>query len=213
MDATRTLLLALSLALASHVAGATDLIISSGNSVTLTTGSYSYGQVQVQSGAGLFINGAVSISVTSGDFTVQAGAVVIGSGMGYGGGFGPGINGSGMFTGGGHGGIGGNTSNNSYQVGPTYDDPTDPQQMGSGGSGYQNSPDMAGNGGAALIVGMAAGTAQLDGQISMDGGDAQTSDVYRFSGSGGGAGGTINISAPTVSGGGSLTARGGQGGA
>ncbi len=76
---------------------------------------------------------------------------------------------------------------------PTFDEPTNPQFPGSGGS--------FGTGGGAVLI--QAGTVQLDGTIAANG------ENRLALGASSGAGGTINITTTLLSGNGTLSAKGG----
>jgi len=103
--------------------------------------------------------------------------------------------GSYYYSGGSYGGSGGSYSNNA--VAAIYGDPSNPNDLGSGGGSTGN---IAGNGGG--LVRIKTQSLTLDGSIIADGGNAQYS-------SGGGSGGGIRIDAATLSGSGYIYARGG----
>jgi hypothetical protein len=111
------------------------------------------------------------------------------------------IGGSGNYSGGSYGGLGG--SANYTTTNTVYGDPTNPNQMGSGGG---TGGGGAGNGGG--LVRLKAGTLILDGMITADGGGSRSTG-YGDSGSGG-SGGGIRIDAATLSGTGMILARGGN---
>jgi hypothetical protein len=170
--------------------------------VTLTTGSYNYGNIHIYNGGSLQLMGpsgavtgaAVTLNLT-GDFAMDAGASVIGNYTGYGPGQGPGAGGVYFANagGGGHGGAGG--AGGSAAAGPANDDPLGPILMGSGGG----SAGGGGAGGALLRIN--AVSASLNGAILVNG--------NLVPGGGGGAGGTIFIQANTIFGNGTLQAEGG----
>ena len=134
-----------------------------------------------------------------GGCVVQAGSRVDVSGRGYAAGAGPGAgmqNPSGYGSGAGHGGTGG-TPTSGGAGGGAYDSVLTPGLWGSGGG-------HAGGGMGGGIVRLAiAGTLQLDGVIAADG----VSPGYP---AGGGAGGSIHVSAGNLAGGGSFSAQGGS---
>ncbi|MBI5884120.1 MAG: hypothetical protein HZB91_13575, partial [Elusimicrobia bacterium] len=110
-------------------------------------------------------------------------------------------------SGGGHGGSGGNGGNNP-SGGAAYGSITNPADLGSGGGGaYQNV--YGGWGGGAVII-SAGGAMTLNGLIAADGGNGVRSGIPY--GSGGGAGGTVNLRAAALAGSGTITANGGSGG-
>jgi hypothetical protein len=197
------------------------LDVSAGSSVTLSNTSVTYCSVVVSAGATLFINGAVTINVTG---NVDIEGMVDGIGFGY---WytsiyvsqGPGAGGEGNVGagGGGHGGAGGNGSENSSPSmglgGPANDNPNNPLLMGSAGGSVVPAPGAyspAFPGGAAFLLSAPSGTVTLNGVIDMSG--RGFSGVFSL-GSGGGAGGTISISAQAILFNGVLNANGGAGGA
>ncbi len=194
------------------------LVVTSAQNVTLTAGSYSYCFVQVQSGATLVVQGEVLLNV-SGNFQLDAGGVISGDyrghsggaiaarGQGFGGGLtgtaSAGAGGGGHASQGGHGG-GGATG------GPSYDTPSSPVFSGGGGGGGTMTTGEAG--GAAIHV-VASGTAVLAGNLNMRGASAAVvAGSPNQGGAGGGAGGSIWIQAGDISGTGSLSVAGGNGG-
>jgi len=104
--------------------------------------------------------------------------------------------GSTNYSGGGYGGYGGTYSTG--VVNALYGDLFNPNEVGSGGAGDNNS--LGGNGGGLIRV--QAGTLQLDGSIIADG---QTSPSF----GGGGSGGGVRVDAGTLSGAGFIYSRGG----
>ncbi|HXS68780.1 MAG TPA: hypothetical protein VN761_08040, partial [Candidatus Polarisedimenticolia bacterium] len=191
-----------------------DYVVTSANNVTsltltanssIPTGStvlVSYNWIQSFQGFNLSISNALEIDSAS---------LINVSGKGYTGGIGF-QNGAGAslstnfpfaFTAGGggaHGGSGG-MSSTFARGGAPYDSPTNPISAGSGG-GPGTQPGGAGGGVASLVVG---GNLQIDGQILANGFKGTNAH------SGGGAGGTIIISAQTFSGAGVIVANGGGG--
>jgi len=111
-------------------------------------------------------------------------------------------------NGGSYGGLGGIYSGGS--VNTVYGDLMNPNEVGSGGGAgtycyYSCSNQPGGNGGG--LVKITAGTLQVDGIITADGG-AGAATSYN---GGGGSGGGVLISASTLSGSGMITAKGGSG--
>lgn len=107
------------------------------------------------------------------------------------------VDGSYLYSGGSYGALGGQYS--TYWVNVAYGDPTDPQEVGSGGGGI-NIGYPGGSGGG--LVRITAGTVAVDGVILADG-------MSVNSGGGAGSGGGIRIAAETVAGNGLIVARGG----
>lgn len=153
------------------------------------------------------IRGNAAIAVL-GTLTIGAQATLSSVGRGYpiGADDGPGVGGHSPWRGGGggHGGFGGQGSSEAGPApgGVAYGDPLRPVAMGSRGGIGSYGPGGPGGGAVRLQVG---GTLALDGLITADGGGVGDTR------SGGGAGGSIWISAKAVSGGGAITANGGNG--
>ncbi|MGA9041645.1 MAG: hypothetical protein WB421_14025, partial [Terriglobales bacterium] len=207
---TRQLLLMILFLYFSHSslwAQACALNVASG-AVTLTNTNVTYCSMSVAVGATLYIQGAVTINVTG---NVDIEGTVYGLGAGYGSIYvvarGPGAGspgtGGGGGGGGGHGGFGGGggsglTHTGGGGGGSVNDNPSDPLLMGSAGTG--------GSGGAAFILSAPSGTITLNGTLDMSG----TSAI--LGSDGGGAGGTLSISAQNIVFNGNLNAIGGGGG-
>jgi hypothetical protein len=105
-------------------------------------------------------------------------------------------------NGGSYGGLGGHYSGSgSNQPNPIYGDPTDPQDLGSGGGAWSGN---GGDGGGRVFI--TATDIEVNGAIRADGG------LSSGSASGDGSGGTVNIVADTLSGTGVITADGGGNG-
>jgi hypothetical protein len=102
-------------------------------------------------------------------------------------------------AGGSYGGLGGSSSGT---AGPVYGDPTDPNDVGSGGGGIFPTPAVAGTGGGLIRV--VAQTFNFDGTIRADGGATGSNDA------GGGSGGGIRLDVGTLQGTGQITANGGS---
>ena len=151
----------------------------------------------------------------SGNFDLQAGAVIAVGGLGYAGGAGyqasgsgpgGGLSSSGVGGGGAHGGAGGKSSVNDAG-GAAYDSVTNPLNLGSGGAGsYTNGVGGAGGGAVLIAVG---GAFSLNGQINANGGTGTASSQNY--GAGGGAGGTVNLTAGSFNGTGAVLANGAAG--
>jgi hypothetical protein len=169
-------------------------------SLTLTAGTYYFTSVHILAGGSLFVSGLSAVTLmVSGDFSLDSGGLVQGTGLGYGQVSGPGYAGAPGYyatVGAGHGGQGGaNVWHDA--VGPTYDSATAPILPGSGD---------AGAGGAALRI-AATGNVYLNGSIHMDGVLDTT-----FCGGGGGAGGSVYVTAQNIYGSGTISADGSKGG-
>jgi subtilase family serine protease len=127
-----------------------------------------------------------------GDVTVDAGGAITADGKGYPAGQGPGTGGWGV--GGSYGGAGGNGG---WRV---YGSATEPVDLGSGGGGGGGQPGWGAGGG--LIRLTVAGTLRVDGLISAAG-------YWNWDG-GGGAGGSIWLTAGQLTGSGTIQANGGN---
>lgn len=187
--------------------------------VSLSNTNVTFCSLSVSAGATLLIQGAVTINVTG---NVDIEGVVYGSGCGYGSpyafNFGPGGGGiaiGGGGGGGGHGGSGGVGGNGISGTGggtggAANDNPLNPVLMGSAGGPvnlglFSAFPYV---GGAAFILNAPSGTVSLNGIIDMSGKGLVVLGVSN--GVGGGAGGTISISAQNILFNGSLNANGGN---
>jgi len=144
--------------------------------------------------------------VVAGNVSVASNGLISASGVGYGPGSGPG-HGSpsgGSIPGGsgaGHGGSGGISSSNSLG-GSVYDSLYQPVLPGSGGGASY--AGVGGSGGGIIQI-FSGGTVDIEGAVSANGTDATNSRA------GGGAGGSIFISAANLTGLGNITANGGAG--
>lgn len=134
----------------------------------------------------------VSLTVT-GDVWIDHASRIDVSERGYVKGSGPGSSGGSYSAG--YGGRGGGGVNG----GPTYGDPYDPRDLGSGGG---RTTDYAGGTGGGAVVLEITGTLTLDGTIEADGGGAKS---YRS-----GSGGSVNINAQRILGNGTISAHGGD---
>jgi hypothetical protein len=155
---------------------------------------------------GFFSLSGQQITVTR-DATVQLGGGIVADSRGYAGGQGQG---AGRFTsnsglvgsGGTHGGFGGGGFGIT-QTGIYYDSITQPSMSGSGGGVNPLFP--AGSEGGGIVRLDVAGNLRVDGRISADGDDGLSQ------GTGGGAGGSIWLTAGGLSGSGVISASGGAG--
>lgn len=196
---------------------ASDLTVSSAAVFTLNKG-LALSQMNVLAGglvAHEVAQSGFDLSV-SGNLTVEAGGRISASGVGFPSLQGPGagylIN-AGQFDdqrgggGGGYGGLGGAADRFHALSGTAYGSLTQPTDLGSGG-GTANG-NLGGGGGGKLRI--AAGTLQLDGIISADGGngaDSPPSSTFKIAG-GGGAGGSVWLTVTNLFGSGAITANGG----
>jgi hypothetical protein len=145
--------------------------------------------------------------IVTGDVTVAQGGTIVADGKGYGGGVGTGHgNSSGSpqtGSGAGHGGSGGQGGSGSGVAGGTpYDVIQQPVMLGSGGGVGQGGVGAAGGGGINLVIG---GTMRVDGAVTAHGADALNDRA------GGGAGGSIWLTAQSFAGTGLISANGGAG--
>jgi hypothetical protein len=146
----------------------------------------------------------------SGNLTVQTGASFDVSSRGYPAASGQGRGATATSTqsggGAGHGGLGGG-GGLAAAGGSTYDTPSNPTLIGSGGSKSGGSGTcVAGSGGGAVILNV-SGIFDFSGQVLASGGASTAGCAY---GAGGGAGGSVNITANTWQGSsGVITADGG----
>ena len=200
-------------------AQACGLTVATGSAVTLSNTAVTYCSVVISAGATLVIGGAVTLDVT-GNADIEG--TVYGIGLGYGSlftlFFGPGAGGfsTGGGGGGGHGGAGGAGGNDGVvsggSGGPANDNPTDPVLMGSAGGSVNVGglpPPFPLTGGAAFLLSALSGTVSINGTIDMSG--SSSLGGVGFVGVGGGAGGTIAVTAQNILFNGNLNAIGGDG--
>ncbi|HEX5221985.1 MAG TPA: hypothetical protein VFZ59_20650, partial [Verrucomicrobiae bacterium] len=141
----------------------------------------------------------------AGDLEVESSASINGSGRGYAAGLGTGLGASIGFPlsggGGGHGGFGGVSSTNAAGGSPSGS-PFAPGRLGGCGGGGVGGLGAAGGGRVLLMVGS---NVVLNGTLTVNGWNATNSRA------GGGAGGSIWLTAQTLSGFGTISANGGNG--
>lgn len=139
------------------------------------------------------------------DATIATSGSINVNGKGYGRGLGvaPGTSVANQGAGGGHGGAGGNTLSGAVG-GTNYDVVSQPELRGSGGGAGANIYISGSEGGGAVRI-MVGGTLTLDGSISANGNPGIQDD------SGGGAGGSVWVSAGRLIGAGLVSATGGDG--
>ncbi len=157
----------------------------------------------------------VSIRIEAENITIDASSMITASGNGYRGGNSVTQNGSGPggskvnqygTAGGGNGGKGGNSYPIANYIGGTWQNSSfQPLEMGSGAGYESGSLQVGGSGGGAIKV--IANILILNGNIEASG-YAPPDGYY----AGGGAGGSIYIITDNITGTGTLTANGGQGG-
>jgi hypothetical protein len=138
--------------------------------------------------------------VVGGNMTIALGGKINVTGRGYTGNAGPGTGNSHNAAAAGHGGEGGNYLTN--VGGTTYGSVTNPVNSGSGDAGY----NLAGAAGGGVVRLAIAGGLTLNGSILADAYLPGTAYQY-----GRCAGGSVNISAATLAGNGSIYARGADG--
>ena len=127
-----------------------------------------------------------------GDFTLEVGAKIDVTGLGYNTGQGPGVP-SYSYSGGSYGGRGGLLGGTRSQAGSTYGSLSSPTNCGSGGSN-------SGTGGGAVRI-TAAGTTTINGKILAEGGPGTSYDS--------GSGGSVFITTANFAGSGTISANGG----
>jgi hypothetical protein len=160
--------------------------------------------------AGSFTDSQMSnrVYIVCRDLTIYKGGSIYVKELGYARaaqrvGWGPGK--GGWMGGGGHGGVG---ANSTAPYGQTYGDSNAPAWAGSSGGAERNEFPATGGGGGGAVWIEASYSVTLDGTINADGGD-----YVSYSGSAGGSGGSIYIRTLRFGGsGGSLWARGGNAG-
>lgn len=193
-----------------------DITISSG---TLSmNGEYNVRNVVVATGA-ILTHEANSTTQAydlqlhiSDDLTLNGTGKIDVSGKGYANDSGPGAGETGLAhnggAGGGHGGAGGN-GNTGKLGGSAYDSQTNPTLIGSGGGTGVSKVGGLGGGAAILEVG---DTTTINSSASILANATAGSSNGTDQSSGGGAGGTVNLSTRVLTGSGSITANGGSGG-
>jgi len=193
--------------------GGTFALLSGGGALTVPNTSTVYAHA-ARTFSEIIINGLVTHYANStskeyfvdwtstGDFTVGSLGAINVDYKGYGRAQGPGagVSSSAGAGGAGHGGAGG--AGQSAAGGVAYGSATEPTTMGSGGGDYSG---YAGTGGGVIKI-TAAGTATINGAITAHG---QIGNGVSARVSGGGAGGSIWISANTLAGTGQVRANGG----
>ncbi|MBK7317717.1 DUF6531 domain-containing protein [Candidatus Villigracilis affinis] len=187
-----------------------DLIIVSGETCSLTAGTYSYTSITVQTGGTLLILGNATLNqgviINANEIIIESGGRIDATGQGYpSGGPGAGQGPNPIWTGGGAG-YGGKGESGDGAGGNGYGIVKLPVDLGSaGGVGrcglISICPGGYGGGAVRLVI---ATTLTIDGEIIADG-------VSGGGRSGGGSGGSILIETGTISGTGTIHSNGGPG--
>jgi hypothetical protein len=183
-----------------------------------------FGEIDVLDGSTLTTPpGQVRLSITTPVLDVDGTSQVTVNTRGYAGdgtgddrgGTAPGIRGSGVQSGGSHGGKGGNddvANNNSTLSGPTYDSATDPDLPGGGGGGSGDISGYDGNPGGGVLD-LQVGSLKLDGVVSSNGSDSEgpttVQQAVYDNDNGAGAGGSVLVHATELGGAGVISANGG----
>ena len=186
-------------------------LTATGGAVIAPPSSSAYYNILVTSNAWITVSNQMLTVISNA--TIQAGGGIIADAAGYPPRMGPGT-GMSVSTpsgyasgGGGHGGYGAaGVAPPGYHAngGVTYDSITAPTQFGDGGASYLVSVTPGSAGGAVVALNV-VGSLIVDGRISANGGAAS------LQGAGGGAGGSVSLSAGTLAGTGVISANGGAG--
>ena len=182
-----------------------NLVISGGASVVPITELPQLGSLSLSAGSTLttpVAQPSLSIGV-SGNATIAGNLNV--DDLGYSQGTGPGAGATADFegSGGGYGGAGG-ASESGAHGGATYGSAIAPSALGSGGGSGADTTTGGSSGGGALRLSV-DGTLTVNGNVSANGDSGLQDD------SGGGSGGSVWITAETLSGAGTISAAGGDG--
>ncbi|MEW6536578.1 MAG: hypothetical protein AB1454_13290, partial [Candidatus Auribacterota bacterium] len=152
------------------------------------------------------------VYIKAGALLVDATSTITASSKGYLNKTGPGAGSTtgSSYGGGGGGAYGGDGSNGNYSSGGAgYGSVTNPVNMGSGGGDSTYNYSYPGAYGGGIVLLDIAGTLTIFGSIRSDGASA-TGGGYHSQCGGGGAGGTVNITAGTIEGSGVISADGGN---
>jgi hypothetical protein len=199
--------------------GGTFTLVSGGGNLTVPTGSLLEANVP-RSFVNVTLDGTLSHSANvstetnklnitaSGNFTINSAGSINTKGKGYAPGHGPGAGTSGTGGAGGaaHAGYGGNGQGRAGST-TTYGSVKEPLLLGSGGGHDGN--NMTENGGGAIRL-VISGELLVNGNISANGNDSPFTTVNYTNANGGGSGGSIWITANSISGTGNITASGGS---
>jgi hypothetical protein len=188
--------------------GTMDVLLRNGGvAVASGQGSLTLGNLQVGANSSLLVGPTIqALTLNLSSATIQQGGSIIAIGTNYQGtGIGHSYPNAPNYpcSGAGHGGFGGNSTQNLASGGIAYDSQSQPILPGSVGGGTQQ-PSIGGFGGGAVHL-VVSGFLQIDGLLSANGQNGSGS------GGGGGSGGSIWVSTGTLSGAGSITANGGNG--
>ncbi|MDJ0837365.1 MAG: chitobiase/beta-hexosaminidase C-terminal domain-containing protein [Acidobacteriota bacterium] len=186
-----------------------DILISGAN-VTVV-GPHTFKSLRLINGAVLTHRSLETPGVTltvTGDVTIDPDSAIDAGGLGYGSADGPGEPAGTAYrrgAGGGYGGAGGFGTDT--EGGPAYgaDEALTPVAFGSGGGRTSQLDGGAGGGRIRLDIG---GDLILEGAIRADGREGEADDEKK---GGGGSGGSVHISAATITGSGTISADGGLG--
>jgi hypothetical protein len=197
------------------VTGAESIdLTAQGGAVIALSDQKTVGNLLVASNAWISLSNQQATLNVTGNATIQAGGGITADGAGYEGGTGPGAGRNDSYTltggGGGYGGygaaggaygaLGGGTT---ASGGIPYGSVLAPRDLGSGGGGYYTR-GVGGSGGGAVRLSV-SGLLLLDGRISAEGNSAIGE------GGGGGAGGSVWVTAGTLAGAGTISVNGGLG--
>lgn len=197
------------------IAGTGNLVFASGAQINL--GPVDMGSIEIDMDGDVTIQTGVTLRTNitrleAANFTLQAGATLDASALGNvataSSGQGAGAGGAGNSTGVGGGGYGGAGATGGTSLGgTTYGLATAPSDFGSSGG---NGSSRGGSGGGRVRINV-TGTATVNGTINVDGGVSGNvpGGCCSIISGGGGSGGSIWITASTISGSGSLFSRGG----
>ncbi|MDB6121365.1 MAG: hypothetical protein JWQ71_358 [Pedosphaera sp.] len=181
----------------------TGFTVKGGAVLTLST-SRTIGSLLVASNSAVTLSSFTSALTVTGNATIQAGAGIIGDGLGSVGGVGAGRganSGGGAAGGAGYGGFGAIGQGQSAG-GPVYGSIVSPVDTGSGGG---NAFALSGGSGGGAIRLLVNGTLTLDGKISANGNNGTNAST------GGGSGGSVWLTVGTLAGAGTISANGGTG--
>ncbi len=199
------------LALSGGTALTADLLrVTQGGRVEIDT-TVDFGAVLVQAGGVIApVAGNPSFQLRAvGHIEIEAGGAIDATALGHPTSTGPGAGMEAPYyaSGAGYGGRGGN-SGTGVPGGSAYGSRFTPLDMGSGGGAHTTYYQPGGAGGGVLRI-TAGGTLIVNGAVRADGSDGQ--EAYGFSGSGGGAGGSVLLEVGRLSGSGTISADGGAG--
>ena len=186
-----------------------DLTVRSNSIVYIPSGTTTFANLIVGANGSIIATNYLA-TITANNITLQAGGSINANALGYpaNSGQGAGRNNTSLpsypCSGAGNGGYGGSSASNAVAGGTAVlSQANAPFTAGSGGGGY-TPYSIGGNGGGAIELSV-AGTVQLNGSLSANGGNGSGS------GGGGGAGGSLYLTVGNLTGSGSISANGGSG--